>query len=115
MRSLTLPLTLAASLLVGTSAFAATSTTTSTDAAKKPAAKVHVASKHVAKKHTAALHVSTSKIKILDTGKLTLANGKTFVLPAKIVVADLKVGDTVKVSYHMKGKERTATTVKVVK
>ncbi|WP_167591826.1 DUF1344 domain-containing protein [Jiella endophytica] len=109
MRSLTLPLTLAASLIAATSAYAASpSSTMSGD--KMTAGSTTSGS---AKK----LHVATGKIKSIDTAAntLTLTNGKTFMLPADFTTSSVKTGERVQVRYAMNGKQMSATTVKAAK
>lgn len=42
---------------------------------------------------------------------LTLNKGRSYMLPAGFKAANLKVGEKVKVAYHMVGKKHEATTV----
>lgn len=65
----------------------------------------------------AAAHNSTGAIKTIDakTHSLTLADGSTYMLPAKFNASHLKVGEKVQVSWEMKGKLHDATSVKILK
>jgi Cu/Ag efflux protein CusF len=53
-------------------------------------------------------------IKSIDAkaNTITLADGKSYVLPAKFDIKSLKTGEKVTVTYDMKGKEMVATGVK---
>ena len=126
MRHLTLPLALAASLIAGTSAFAASSTMSndaassgtmsgnsmSSDTMSGHTAPGTMSTKHMASTKTST-HVMTGKIKSVDTASnmLVLTNGKKFMLPADFMSASVKKGEKVKVSYRMDGKNRAATAV----
>ncbi|MBP0615982.1 DUF1344 domain-containing protein [Jiella mangrovi] len=117
MRSLTLPLTLATSLLIGTSAFAASPTmsgsSTANDAMSTSATSHKMATKHAT---VAKTHVASGKIRSIDAkaNTLTLTNGKKFLLPADFTKSSVKTGEHVRISYMMAGKHMSATAVKAV-
>ncbi|MCE7030749.1 DUF1344 domain-containing protein [Jiella avicenniae] len=120
MRSLTLPLTLAASLIAGAPAFAASSTMPNDTMSKgtmsggaMPSAST---AKHLASNKTST-HVTTGKIKSIDaaTNVLTLTNGKKFTLPSDLSASSLKSGERVKISYRTSGKSMAATSVVAAK
>ncbi|ORE92791.1 DUF1344 domain-containing protein [Aurantimonas sp. 22II-16-19i] len=127
MRSLTIPLTLAACLIAGAPAFAASpsmaqdamshGTTPSgsmSSGAMSGGAMSKGSVKHVA---SAKAHEATGRIKSVDAAArtLTLADGKTFVLPADVTASAVKTGEHVRVSYLMNGKTRSATSVRAMK
>lgn len=45
---------------------------------------------------------------------ITLSNGKTYALPARFVIKNLKVGERVSVAYIVKNKHLVATSVKAL-
>ena len=128
MRSLTLGL--AASLLAGTTAFAASSSMSNdamsgaTTSGKAMSGKSMsgdtmspgATSKHMASTQTST-HVTTGKIRSIDTAAntLTLSSGKKFLLPANFSATSVKAGERVKVSYQMAGKQMSATSVRAAK
>jgi len=65
----------------------------------------------------AAAHSSTGAIKAYDAKahSITLADGTTYMLPAKFKTSDLKVGEKVEVSWVMKGDKHDATQIKFLK
>ena len=127
MRSLTIPLTLAASLIAGAPAFAA-SPSMAKDAMSNGSSSSGAMSsgsmqggsmsdgsvKHMA---SAKAHETTGRIKSVDAAArtLTLTDGKTFVLPADLTASSVKKGEHVRVSYLMNGKTMSATHVRAVK
>ena len=120
MRSLTLPLTLAACLIAGAPAFAASSSMSNDTMSKGTMSGGTMSSgsaaKHVASNKTST-HVTTGKIKSIDTATnmLTLTNGKKFTLPSEMTTSSLKSGERVKVSYRTGGKSMEATSVVAAK
>ena len=127
MRSLTLPLTLAASLIAGAPAFAAspsmakdamshgsTAAGTMSSGSMSGGSMSKGSIKHVA---SAKAHETTGRIKSVDAAArtLTLTDGKTFVLPADLTTSSVKTGEHVRVSYLVNGKTMSATHVRAVK
>jgi hypothetical protein len=103
MRNVLVPAALA--ILLGTSGFAMAATYSAPAApAAKPAAAAAAAPQSV-----------SSTIKALNLAKhsLTLANGKTYVLPATFKDPGLKVGEKVTVKWQMKGTEYDAQSVTI--
>lgn len=65
----------------------------------------------------ASAHNTTGEIKAYDakTHSITLSNGRTYMLPAKLKADGLKPGAKVEVAWVMKGKNHDATAVKFLK
>lgn len=65
----------------------------------------------------AATSVADGTIKSIDakTSTFTLQDGKSYKLAPALKVADLKVGEHVKITYDMSGKTMQATKVEMVK
>jgi len=56
---------------------------------------------------------ATGAIKSIDTAKdmVTLDNGSTFMVSKSVKLSDLKVGEKVKVTYTMSGKDMDASAI----
>ncbi|MGO4682159.1 DUF1344 domain-containing protein [Hyphomicrobium sp. 2TAF46] len=59
----------------------------------------------------------TSKVKGIDTAKhtITLSDGKVYQIGQSFDLGPLKVGDRVKVTYDVSGKDQIASKVEIVK
>jgi hypothetical protein len=64
-----------------------------------------------------AAHTSTGAIKTYNpkAHSITLADGTTYMLPAKFKASNVKVGEKVQVSWVMKGDKHDATQIKILK
>lgn len=65
----------------------------------------------------AAAKNASGAIKAYDakSHSLTLSDGTTYMLPAKLKTSGLKVGEKVQISFETKGDAHNATAVKIVK